>query len=263
MTRIDLKSILRMHGRKRALTLRPITTTQAQARALYRLYLPIVQVWQDATSAILRQYERTLAQIVLDSPEDIADEIERASDGAVQVTLDFRALFKEWAEQLMLWHVNRIGQQLTYATNLDLATQLGRADMTVADFLERNTALIRDVSDQTRARISDIVYRGLTARTPIRDVAKEIAKATGLARDRSLRIASDQTVKLSAALDELRGRELGASGYEWQHSGKLHYRPEHLARDGKYFEFGSEVDRLDPPGYAPFCGCKRRLRFEV
>ncbi len=251
---IDLPAILRAQGRKRPLTFRVQQTTQAQMRALYRLYTPVMDVWAaGARDRIIPEYARTLATFTGDSPADIEAEIASVDGEAVRVTFDFRAFLQEWAAALQLWHINRIGAQLTYATGIDLSTQLGPATGTIEDFLARNTALIRDVSDQTRGRIADIVFRGAQQRTPVRDIAKEIDKAVGLGRRRSLNIASDQTVKLGAALDALRGAELGASGYEWQHSGKLHYRPEHLARDGKYFEFGSTVDRTDPPGYAPFC----------
>lgn len=261
---IDLPGILRASGRKRNLTFRVQQTTQAQMRALYRLYTPVLDVWSEgARTRILPEYERSLSQLTTDSPADLEEEIAAIDGEAVRVTFDFRAFFQEWAAALQLWHINRIGQQLTYATGLDLTSQLGPVNGTVEDFLARNTALIRDVSDQTRGRIAEIVFRGLQQRTPIRDVAKEINNAVGLGRRRSLNIASDQTVKLSAALDAQRGRELGASGYEWQHSMKENFRPVHKARDGKYFEFGGEVDRNDPPGFPPFCGCKRRLRFNL
>lgn len=253
---LDLKAILRQQGRKRPLALRPITTTQAQQRALYRLYLPVVNVWVSATPRITDEYARSLSQMTLDSPADVAEEITATEEGAVRAVFDFRAFFTEWAQALTLWHVDRIGQQLTYATGLELTQFLGPVNLAVEDYLERNTALIRDISDQARGRIADIVFRGLSNRTPTRDVAKEIAEATGLARKRALRVAIDQTVKLSAALDRQRQFELGFTSFVWNHSGKRHYRPEHLARDGKVFSWDSEVAKNDPPGFQPFCGCR-------
>lgn len=261
---IDLRAILQAQGRKRPLTLRPIVTTKAQARALARIYAPIMQVWADGVrDRILPTYARSLATFTGDSPADLEIEIEAVDGEAVRATFDFRAFFRQWAEALMLWHVDRIGQQLTYATNVDLTTQLGGAQGTIEDLLARNVSLVRDVSDQARGRIADIVFRGLQARTPIRDVAKELNHALDLGRARSVRIASDQTVKLSSALDALRGRQLGMDGYYWVHSRKVHFRETHKARDGKFFAFGSEVDNDDPPGFAPFCGCGRRLAMEV
>lgn len=263
-TKIDLPAILRARGRKRPLVFRVQQTTQAQMRALNRLYAPVLDVWAAGVrDRILPEYARTIATFTGDSPADIEAEIAAVDNEAVRVTLDFRQLFLNWASALQLWHIRRIGAQLTYATGIDLATQLGPATGTIEDYLVRNTSLIRDVSDQARGRIADIVFRGVQQRTPVRDIAREIDKAVGLGRRRALNIASDQTVKLGGALDALRGAELGASGYRWRHSDKTHYRPEHKARDGKYFEFGSEVDRTDPPGFPPFCGCKRMLQFDV
>lgn len=261
--RVPLRAILQAQGRKRPLTLRPVTTTKAQARALARIYAPIMQVWADGVrDRILPTYARSLATFTGDSPADLEIEIEAVDEEAVRATFDFRAFFRTWAEQLALWHVDRIGQQLTYATNVDLTTQLGGAQGTIEDLLARNVSLVRDVSDQARGRIADIVFRGLQARTPIRDVARELNDALGLGRARSVRIASDQTVKLSAALDRVRQEQLGFSHFQWQHSGKLHYRPEHKERDGKVFSWESDVALTDPPGQAPFCGCKARAHME-
>jgi len=87
-------------------------------------------------------------------------------------------------------------------------------------------------------------------------VAEPRLHVAGLARKRALRVAIDQTVKLSAALDRQRQFELGFDSFRWSHSGKVHYRPEHLARDGKVFSWDSEVAKNDPPGFQPFCGCR-------
>ncbi len=163
----------------------------------------------------------------------------------------------------MEWHVNRIAAQLTYADNATLRTVLGPATETLEDYLVRNVALVRDVSDQTRGRISDIVFRGLQNRTPARDVARVIAEATGLGRKRSLRIASDQLNKLTGSLDQLRQEQLGFDSFVWRHSGKLHPRLDHLARDGNVYRWDSDVARNDPPGYLPFCGCRAMAHMEL
>lgn len=254
---VDLKAVLKAQGRKRALTLRPIQTTKAQMKALARLYAPVVEVWsKGAKDRIIPVYARSLATFTGDSPADLEATIDSVDEEAVRATLDFRALFPEWAGSVASWHVKQLSSQLTYATNVDLTTPLGGARGTIDDALARNTSLIRNVSDEARGRISDIVFRGLQNRTPIKDVAKEIEAAVGLGNARSMRIASDQTVKLSAALDELRQRQLGFDSFIWRHSGKKHFRVDHKARDGKEFSWDSEVAKNDPPGYAPFCGCK-------
>lgn len=261
---VDLKAVLKARGRKRALTLRPIVTTKAQANELAALYAPILDIWaKGAAGPILTAYGRSLAEFTGDSPADIEATIESVDESAVRAIIEFRSLFQGWANKVTMWHVRKLSSQLTYATNVDLVTPLGGARGTVEDMLARNVALIRNVSDETRGRIADIVFRGLQNRTPIRDIGKEIDQAVGLGKARSLRIASDQTVKLSAALDELRQRQLGFESFIWRHSGKTHYRPEHKARDGKVFSWESDVAKTDPPGYAPFCGCKALAHMDM
>src|SRR5690606_13412847 len=119
------------------------------------------------------------------------------------------------------------------------------------------------VSDQARGRISDIVFRGLQNRTNSRQVAKEINEALQLGRQRSLRIASDQLHKLSVALDQERAEQLGSERAIWRHSKKRHPRLEHVERDGKYYAWNSGVMKNDPPGRAPFCGCRARPVFKL
>ena len=259
-TRINYAALARAAGQRRPITLRPIFTTRQQERALAAMYLRIVQLWAEgATQRILPAYERSLAQYTGDSPADLQVEIGAVENGVIQAILQgFAATYSDWFSDLVLWHINKLGSQLTYVDNITLRTTLGPARETFEDYLARNVALVRNVSDQTRARISDIVFRGLQARTPSRDIGREIAEATGLGRKRANRIAADQTVKAAGALDRLRQEQLGLDKFVWKHSGKRHFRPDHKARDGKVFEWGSQVGREDPPGFQPFCGCHAR-----
>lgn len=259
-TRINYAALARAAGVRRPITLRPIFTTRQQERDLAAMYLRIVQIWvEGATQRILPVYGRSLAQYTGDSPADLQVEIGVVENNAIQAILSgFAAAYSDWFSDLVLWHINKLGSQLPYVDNITLRTQLGPARETLEDLLARNVALVRNVSDQTRGRISDIVFRGLQARTPSRDIAREIAEATGLGRKRSLRIAADQTVKAAAALDRVRQEQLGFDRFVWKHSGKRHYRPEHRERDGLVFEWDSAVGRGDPPGFLPYCGCHAR-----
>ncbi|WMT90141.1 phage minor head protein [Pelagibacterium sp. H642] len=271
--RIDLASQAKAAGVKRKrIEMREIVPTKAQTDDLARIYMRTVRVWATgARERILPAYRRSLEQqrasdgITLDRAGDVEVEISAVENEAVRTSFTFRGLFQVWMETLQLWHMRKVVSDLRYATNVDLSTQLHAGDVqeTLEDILARNVALVRDVSDQARGRISDIVFRGLQNRTPAREVAKEISEAIGMSRRRVLNIASDQTQKLSASLDRDRQLQLGMTSFEWRHSGKRHYRPEHLARDGKVFAWSSEVGRSDPPGYAPFCGCKAKGVLEI
>jgi SPP1 gp7 family putative phage head morphogenesis protein len=255
---IDLPALVKQSGvRRDNIVLRPINPTRVQATSLFRIYWAPLSVWAD-TGRLLTEYERSVAQIATDSPIDMEAIINAIAQAFVIVEIQSRRRLEEWASNLTLWHLQKFVASLKYATNVELGSVLGTGSsgQTLAEFLARNTALIRDVSDQTRGRISDIVFRNLPLRTPLRDVAKEISEATRLAKKRSLRIAMDQTQKLGAALDRDRQLQVGITKFVWKHSGKEHYRPHHLARDGKTFDWNGEVARTDPPGFAPFCGCK-------
>lgn len=260
--KVDLKAQIKVKGRARkGAVLPPIYTTKAQEQALAKLYIKVLQAWVKGIHAfILPEYARSLSELMRDSPVDLEAAIRVTEEGAVTEIFTFRNWMRTWLEAIMTWHTRRFISSIRYATNVDLETQLTPADPevneTLEDVLSRNVALVRNVSDQLRGRIADIVFRGLQARTPVREVAKQISGATGLARARSLRIASDQTVKLSSALDRERQLQVGMVAFKWKHSGKVHYRPHHLARNNKTFFWNGEVARKDPPGFAPFCGCK-------
>lgn len=260
---IDIAELARQVGvRRKRIVLRAIKPTQMQARELARIYVQVPDEWaRMARERLLSEYERTLSELQTDSVvglEAIIKFIEDAVSIAIQVSV--RNATFAWANSMAEWHFRRMVANLKYATNIDASTVLtvSGTQMTLDEFMARNVALIRDVSEQTRGRVADIVYRNLSLRTPIRDVAREISEATGLGRKRAIRIAMDQTQKLSAQLDRERMQQVGITEFEWQHSGKIHYRPEHLARDGKVFSWDSDVAKNDPPGAAPFCGCHAR-----
>jgi SPP1 gp7 family putative phage head morphogenesis protein len=143
------------------------------------------------------------------------------------------------------------------ATGVDIGTLIGPEDVraTVAAYMEWNASLIRDISAQARQRISNAVFAGLQARTPAREVAKQIREATGMARDRSIRVASDQLSKITSSLADERRREAGLTSWKWRWSRKKHGRKEHIAREGKIY---TDVDAPeDLPGQLPFCGCRQ------
>ncbi len=271
--KIDLAAQARAAGVKRdRIEMREITPTQAQESDLARLYVAVVRVWAvGARERVLPAYRSSLAEqrasdsLTIDRAGEVEVEIEAVEGEAVRSIFTFRGLFQAWADAMQRWHMGKVISQLRYAADVDLSTQIHAGDVqeTMEDILARNVALVRNVSDQTRGRIADIVFRGLQNRTPAREVAKEINAALQLGRKRSLRIAMDQTQKLSASLDRDRQLQLGMKKFEWVHSGKIHYRPEHLARNGKVIPWNSEIGKKDPPGFQPFCGCKAKGVLEL
>nr|WP_232843939.1 phage minor head protein [Allopontixanthobacter sediminis] len=134
--------------------------------------------------------------------------------------------------------------------------------MSLQVVIERNVALVRSVSDQARTRIADAVFRGLNDRRPSREVAKEIREAVEMSRRRAKNIASDQLSKLTGQLNEERTRQSGIEEYKWVASGKVHFRENHRARDGKVFDWDNPPAD-GHPGQAIFCGCASRAYLDL
>lgn len=259
--------------RRKVIVLQPIRVPATFASDLYAVYYrPVVRAWTDALPSIVAEYERTLAGLTTDSAATLEARIEAASAGAVAIILSSRNVLERWAERAASWHRARWRRNAQVATAIDLGAMIGPQDVreTLDSVIARNVSLVRDVSDQTRQRIADAVFRGLQARTPPRSVAKEIAEAVGMGRKRALRIAADQNVKLGSALNEERRRQAGIDSWVWVHSGKVHAREDHLARNGNLYsedpgKVGTSYEGQavlsppsDMPGELPFCGCTSR-----
>lgn len=259
----------------------PIFIPPDYEKRLYRLYKRVCDLWwQEAkahilpayanAAAVAREVDKRRAEIQKDAaPVFLTDDLKEGKDAvnvaaqmAERVIVALQADLVSWATSVEKYQRGRFVGAVKSATNVDLSTILHPNDVrtTLEAVIDRNMSLIRNVSDETRQRIADIFFRNYQQRTPLRQVAKEISEAVGLSRARSLRIASDQTTKLAAALDEERMKEAGITKFQWVHSGKVHFRPEHKARDGKVYNWATarSVLKGDLPGVAINCGCKAK-----
>lgn len=249
--------------RRSEIPIRDIRPPATLATSLYRsVYLPMIQAWERGLEPILAEYERTLTRMTTDSPADVQANLETVSAEIERLVLLLTPTLRDWALRVERFHRGKWRGNVLSATGVDLTTLIGPED--VAEPLEavisRNAGLVKDISAQAHGRIADSVFRGLTNRTPARDVARELRDAVGLARDRALRVASDQLTKATSALDGERMRQAGIEAWLWRHSGKLHYRPEHKARDGKRYTFTDPP--ADTPGQLPYCGCRKQAVVE-
>lgn len=255
--------------RKSAIVLREVSAPAMLATDLFNTaYRPTINLWTQAAPRIAEEYARTLASLTTDAPADIQAQIDGAEAAFQRLFFALTPSLRDWTLKVERAVRTRFTRNVFSATSVDLTTMIGPSDVaeSMDAILQRNAALVRDVSQQISARISDAVYRGLTARTPARDVAREINEAVALGRKRSLRIASHQLSAASATLAEERQRQAGIDQVIWVSSGKRNPRPHHAARDGKRYYLatkkavdGSEtVDPSDWVGRPPFCGCKSR-----
>lgn len=252
--------------RRKAFRLSVIEPRIGHTSSLDRLYQRIVRAWWNAArDQIMPEYRRALEQaaareasaLVLDDISDIGNAFRSLGDRLEAVILEVMPELRLWIATYEAFHRSRFSASLI-PTGVNLGTMLGPDDVseTLGGALERNVGLIRNISDEARHRIEGIVYRGFTNRTPAAQVAREISEAVGMSRARARRIAADQAVKLSSDLDTARFKQAGIDHWRWRHSGKVHFRPEHKARDGKIYTW--ENAPKDLPGQLPYCGCKKQ-----
>lgn len=255
--KIDLATRVRRPSR-RPIVLRPIQTTKAQEDTLAAIYRRAVEAWDMGRERIVSAYERTFAEMQLDTADDIRKAIEDIANAIHRLILTLTPDLRDWAVNIERVHRGKWVRSILSAADVDLSTVLTAGDVndTLQAQIEWNVALIRDVSNETRRRIENAVFAGLQARKPANEVAKEIVEATGMARTRARRIAGDQTVKLGERLNRARQEQAGITKFKWRHSGKLHPRNWHLARNNRTFPWeGSGIPADDMPGVPPFCGC--------
>lgn len=259
MPRFDLATLARRQRniRRPSIVLRDIPPPAVLATDLYRAtYAHVIAAWSAAQPRINDAYARSLSELTTDAPSDVNAEIDSAATQVNRLLLLLTPEVRTWALSVEKWYRGKWRGAVLSATGVDLQTMLGPEDVraSLETTINWNVNLISDVSAQAKQRISSAVFDGLRNRTPARDVAAKIREAVDMGRRRSIGIASDQLSKLSNSLAEERRREAGVDAWLWRSSHKLHYRPEHAARDGKEYTDATAPDDL--PGRLPYCGCR-------
>lgn len=274
----NLPAMVKRTGRRRDVTLRPIIPTQAQATDLATIYAPAWRIWADSIDRILAGYDPQALPTGDALTIDTADQVQTAIGGVANefltiLTARITPALRDWIVRAERVHRDKWTTAVKAGVGVDLEMILnaGEVQETLSTFMQRNVALVTNVSDQAKGRISDAVFRGYERRAPVAEVAKEIREAASLGRDRSIRIAADQNSKLSSQLDRERQAEAGLTQFKWRHSGKAHPRSWHRARDGKVYDSrtgkpvdgGEAIPADDRAGMAPWCGCREMAFLQI
>lgn len=274
----SLPTIARRAGKRRNITLRPIVPTQAQANDLAAIYAPAWHIWASSVDRILAGYDPqplpTADALTIDTADQVQSAINSVANEFLTIlTARITPALRQWIVRAEQVHRDKWSAAVKAGVGVDMTMMLnaGEVQETLSTFLQRNVALVRNVSDQAQGRISDAVFRGYERRAPVTEVAKEIRESTGMGRDRSVRIAADQSSKLSSQLDRERQAEAGLTQFKWRHSGKAHPRSWHRARDGKVYDSrtgkpvggGDAIPSDDRAGMAPWCGCREQAYIKL
>ena len=274
--RFDLAQLARRakNPRRKLITIRDIPPPAMLATDLFACYKPMLSTLNRYAERLNAEYARTLSAMQTDSADDLTGILSALGDELSRLFLTLTPSLRDWTVRLERHHRSKWRGAVLAASNVDLDVMIGPQDVaqTLNDVLNWNVALVKDVADQARGKMSNAVFAGLRNRSPARDVAAQIREATGFARDRSLRIASDQLTKAMGSLAEERQRQAGITEVEWKSSHKLHPRAWHAARDGKVYDLdtrtpvdgGESVAKGDWASEPPYCGCRTlaRLSFD-
>jgi uncharacterized protein with gpF-like domain len=267
----SLPRMARQAGKRRSITLRPIIPTQAAATDLAAVYAPAWQIWADNIDRILAGYDPQPLPTADTLTIDTVDQVQAAISSVAQefltiLTARIAPGLRQWAVRAERVHRSKWSAAIKagVGVDLDLILSAQPVEETLGTWLARNVALVTNVSDVTKGKIADAVFRGYEQRTPVREVARQVREDVGGSRARAVRIASHQNSSLSAALDTERMAEAGLDFAKWRHSAKRFPRKDHLARDGKIYDIRTGKERDgdgsvpadDRPGMKPACGCR-------
>ena len=269
----DLPRLARASGKRRDVVLRPIIPTTATATDLAAIYAPAWQIWADNIDRILAGYDPqplpTADALTIDTADQVQAAISAVANEFLTIlTARIAPGLRQWAVRAEKGHRARCsaGIKAGVGGELDIMLTAQPVAETLETWLARNVALVTNVSDVTKGKIADAVFRGYERRAPVREVAREIRAEVDGSRARAVRIAADQNSKLSSQLDRERQAEAGLTQFRWRHSGKAHPRSWHKARDGKVYESrtgkprdgGEAIPADDRAGMQPWCGCREQ-----
>lgn len=243
---------------KKPVELREIVPTKVQSDELARIYLRVVRAWRDSAASILDQYDPSIGYVG-DSVDTIEAEIAATQARVNAIILSLTFEIDNWTRRFSSWHSRKWGAAVKSGTGVSIEQFLSSSAIAeeLKISLAWNVDLITNVNQSMKQRIANIVWAGWKGNVPRSEIARQINKAVGIERKRALRIAVDQTTKLAGDLDRARMLEAGITDWVWVHSKKAHPRMEHVARNGKEYNWITNRPP-DVPGELPFCGCKAR-----
>lgn len=271
--RFDLTAMAKRQGLRRSTTIRDIRPPEMYALDLFRAaYLPVVNVWEQVVGTLSAEYRRSISELTQDAPTDLEAILNEADRATGAIFFSLKPALERWTLFVERWHRVKWTAAVLSASKVDLSTMLGPADVraTLETIIANNVALVRSVSDEARQKMAQAVFDGLRNRTPADEVARRLKDVAGMGRARARRCASDQLRKLTSSLADERRRQAGLSEWEWLHSGKLHPREDHRARNGRVYsddpaEVGGKINGKtinappnDRPAQLPYCGCRSR-----
>ena len=128
-------------------------------------------------------------------------------------------------------------------------------DAQVTAFVERNVALIKNIPDQSLARVETVIRTQIERGASAKEITALVQKELGIAKNRAKLIARDQTNKFMGKITELRQQSLGITEYTWSTSRDERVRELHRTKDGDTFSWDKPPADTGHPGTEIQCRC--------
>lgn len=264
--RYDLAAIARARGiRRRSIRFRPIITPRSFELAAAKLCAPAVREWRECIDQIvLPAYERALSSIRRDAATvtmDATTEVKAALDASQQrltkIIASINPALRSWSVRVEAWQRQKFQAGMVAAVGADAFPYLSYADVApeVDAALSRFSSLITKVSDQTRGRVEETVWRELLNQTGRDAIGAMLSEDLGIERRRTNLIAKDQTLKMASKLNQLRQQQAGIYKYIWVTAGDDRVRESHAANDGQIFAWNDPPANTGNPGEDINCRC--------
>jgi SPP1 gp7 family putative phage head morphogenesis protein len=156
-------------------------------------------------------------------------------------------------------HTSKFIEAAQKALGVDLRAVVRQQDLD--DLLSavsiRNAALIRDLSQETVAKIAQKVTSSVLAGQGHQFLRTQIKEVFEVSDSRAKLIARDQTAKLNSDLNRFRQSQAGVDKYVWRTSMDERVRPRHKGLEGNTYEWGEPTGAEEglPPGQPVQCRC--------
>lgn len=132
-----------------------------------------------------------------------------------------------------------------YGDSFTLNLDRDAVDQSIRLIFQRNVGLIQNTALQTLNNVENIVYDAMTTGQSWRTVEKDLNRQTDIARDRTKRIARDQTAKANAVINERAQAEAGVKFFVWStaHDERVSTGyGGHKQLDGKIYKWGDAAN---------------------
>lgn len=121
-------------------------------------------------------------------------------------------------------------------------------------FEATNISLIRSIPQQAVSSLQGKIVEAVRRGSTLKQLQAQVREEFDITDRRAKLIARDQIGKLNGQLTELRQEQIGVTQYAWRGILDARERPEHVAREGKIFNWANPPDD-GHPGEPINCRC--------